>query len=98
MINKRYDSVMRWLAKHKETLKSLIGDKCEICGSKVDLSFHKIHGRKHPHLRKKWILEHYKSFVCLCNHCHGLVHSLAKKNYDMDELARLVNLLKESCR
>ena len=63
--------------KLKVKLRELVGFKCVICESEINLLFHEIHGK--PHKPRKYILEHYQDFIPLCRNCHQCLHSFANK-------------------
>ena len=57
-------------------LKQLIGNRCILCGSKKRLTFHEIHGKKHP-LCSSYYRNHKEDFVSLCQRHHVTLHIFA---------------------
>ena len=60
-------------AEVRQYLLTIIGDKCDVCGSTENLHFHEIHGKKHPYGtgRFKYYLEHASDFITLCQIHHN---------------------------
>jgi hypothetical protein len=67
------------ILKKKQQLKllaeTLVGRECCVCGKKVTLCFHEIHGKPHT-ASFQYIIKHHKDFIRLCRCCHITLHYL----------------------
>lgn len=59
-------------------IRNVLGDKCVFCGSKENICYHEIYGKKHV-TSKQYILEHLEDFVPLCYGCHRGTHFCMKQ-------------------
>jgi len=82
----------------KLALERIFGNTCHICGGNNRLSYHEIHGRKHPVGRNayRFILDNLDDFIRLCYSCHWVVHRLPVIDDNVtDKLLYLRGLIEE---
>lgn len=93
-----YDIFRKQFHNEKVKMRKEIGDKCIICGSKMNLVFHEIHGKKHScNFTYSNKIENKKdlNFVCLCNNHHTALHFLSKtEKTNWKKFLELLDLLK----
>lgn len=74
----------KWAYKKRQTLISLLGSRCDLCGTECQiisrkqprpLEFHEKHFRKHDK-KPSYILKHKEDFVPLDKKCHIIAHAL----------------------
>lgn len=71
--------------------KQLIGDKCIVCGTTINVHFHEKYGNHHENFQPKYYIDHYQDFIPLCYLHHLTIHVIDRTPQVLNYLIKPLN-------